>query len=189
MSITLSGLPDASIVRLCLKNGQRLVLINRDDDEPGPLKTNLDDFEAGERIVTAFARRAASHLPRQLRCRDTKPGWGERGFVAAATRLGLEVSVERHGWTGYEAGRGSGATTTRPAGRMPSSARPIFLLAASWMPRQSSVGISIPDQMGSRVLDTSSRCRLSYDLTTFAQPVAEIAARAVASAVDRREWQ
>ena len=31
-SIILSGLPDKSITDLCLKNGQRLVLINRDDD-------------------------------------------------------------------------------------------------------------------------------------------------------------
>lgn len=37
-SIILSGMPDRSITQLCLKNGQRLVLINRDDDQQGPLR-------------------------------------------------------------------------------------------------------------------------------------------------------
>src|SRR5690606_12802228 len=54
-SIILSGMPDKSITQLCLRNGQRLVLINRDDSQDGPLRINLDDEEAAGRVVTAFA--------------------------------------------------------------------------------------------------------------------------------------
>ncbi len=45
-SIILSGMPDKSIAQLCLRSGQRLVLINRDDEQPGPL-----------RIISMMARR------------------------------------------------------------------------------------------------------------------------------------
>ncbi len=182
-SIILSGLPDASIVRLCLKNGQRLVLINRDDDEPGPLKINLDDFEAGERIVTAFARAGCKSLAFANSDAGTPSLMGrERGFVAAARRLGLEVSVERHGWTGYEAGCVLAQRfLTRP--RRPDA---VFcatdLLACGFMDAaRHQFGISIPDQMCIAGFDDIEQASwLSYDLTTFAQPVAEIAARAVA---------
>ena len=48
-SVILSGLPDKSITQLCLRSGQRLVLINRDEDQSGPLHINLDDRNAAAR--------------------------------------------------------------------------------------------------------------------------------------------
>ncbi len=105
-SIMLSGMPDKSIAQLCLRSGQRLVLINRDDDQPGPLRINLDDDEAAGRVVTAFVRAGC----RKLAFANSEAGTPslmarERGFVAAANALGIKVFVERHGWTGYEAGK------------------------------------------------------------------------------------
>ncbi|MCB8828844.1 LacI family transcriptional regulator, partial [Escherichia coli] len=41
-SILLSGLPDKAITKLCLDSGQRIVLINRDDEIEGPFRINLD---------------------------------------------------------------------------------------------------------------------------------------------------
>ncbi|MBB3318059.1 DNA-binding LacI/PurR family transcriptional regulator [Rhizobium sp. BK176] len=105
-SIILSGMPDKSIAELYLRNGQRLVLINRDDAQPGPLRINLDDYEDAGRVVTALVRAGC----RKLEFAKSNAGTPsliarERGFIAAARALGMEVSVERHGWTGCEAGR------------------------------------------------------------------------------------
>lgn len=181
-SIILSGLPDASIVRLCLKNGQRLVLINRDDEEPGPLKINLDDFEAGERIVTAFARAGCRSLAFANSEAGTPSLMGrEHGFLAAARKFGLEVSVERYGWTGYEAGRVlAQRLLTRPQ-------RPdgVFcatdLLACGFMDTaRHQFNISIPQQLCVAGFDDIEQASWSsYGLTTFAQPVGEIASKAV----------
>ncbi|RYE58406.1 MAG: LacI family transcriptional regulator, partial [Rhizobiaceae bacterium] len=93
-SIILSGLPDKRIAQLCLKSGQRLVLINRDDDQEGPLRINLDDTEAARRVVTAFVRAGCKRLgfanseagTPSLMARET-------GFIAAAREVGLEVIV------------------------------------------------------------------------------------------------
>ncbi|MFK0332987.1 LacI family DNA-binding transcriptional regulator [Rhizobium sp. NPDC090275] len=181
-SIILSGLPDASIVRLCLRNGQRLVLINRDDDEPGPLKINLDDFEAGERIVTAFARAGCKSLAFANSDAGTPSLMGrERGFVAAATKCGLEVSVERYGWTGYEAGRVLAQRFLTRSRRPDAVFCATDLLACGFMDAaRHQFGISVPDQMCIAGFDDIEQASwLSYGLTTFAQPVAEIAAKAV----------
>ncbi|MDE1995815.1 MAG: LacI family DNA-binding transcriptional regulator, partial [Rhizobiaceae bacterium] len=105
-SIILSGMPDKSIAQLCLKSGQRLVLINRDDEQDGPLRINLDDEEAASRVVTAFIRAGCSRLAFANSDAGTPSLMArERGFVAAARAHGLDVVVEHYGWTGYESGR------------------------------------------------------------------------------------
>ncbi|EPE95154.1 transcriptional regulator (plasmid) [Rhizobium grahamii CCGE 502] len=96
-SIILSGMPDKSITQLCLRSGQRLVLINRDDEQPGSLRINLDDYEAAGRVATAFVRAGC----RKLAFANSNAGTPslmarEHGLMAAATALGMEVIVERH---------------------------------------------------------------------------------------------
>jgi DNA-binding LacI/PurR family transcriptional regulator len=73
-SIILSGMPDRSITQLCLKNGQRLVLINRDDDQQGPLRINLDDAEAAGAGRHRFrARRLPASGLREFAGRHPEP--------------------------------------------------------------------------------------------------------------------
>lgn len=181
-SIVMSGLPDKSIVRLCLKNGQRLVLINRDDNEPGPLRINLDDFEAGERIATAFARAGCRKVAFANSDAGTPSLMGrERGFVSAAEKLGLEISVERYGWTGYEAGRVLAqrllTSTLRPEAVFCAT----DLLACGFMDASRyQFGLSIPQQLCVAGFDDIEQASwTSYGLTTFAQPIADIAFNAV----------
>ncbi len=105
-SIILSGMPISPSLQLCLKNGQRLVLINRDDEQDGPLRINLDDEEAANRVVTAFLRAGC----RKFAFANSEAGTPslmarEKGFVAAARTHGLDAIVERYGWTSYESGR------------------------------------------------------------------------------------
>ncbi|CDM61644.1 MULTISPECIES: LacI family DNA-binding transcriptional regulator [Rhizobium] len=181
-SIMLSGMPDKSIAQLCLRSGQRLVLINRDDEQPGPLRINLDDDEAAGRVVTAFVRAGC----RKLAFANSEAGTPslmarEQGFVAAANALGIKVSVERHGWTGYEAGKVLAQRMLTRTERPDAVFCATDLLACGFMDAaRHQFSISVPDQLCIAGFDDIDQASWSsYDLTTFAQPVSAIASKAV----------
>ena len=182
-SIILSGLPDKSITQLCLKSGQRLVLINRDDDQEGPLRINLDDGAAARRVLTAFIRAGC----RKLAFANSEAGTPslmarEHGFVAAAKEAGLDVAVARYGHTGYEAGRVLAQRLLTLADRPDAVFCATDLLACGFMDAaRHQFAMSIPDQLCVAGFDDIEQASwTSYDLTTFAQPIDQIAQAAVA---------
>ncbi|MCA1441383.1 substrate-binding domain-containing protein [Ensifer sp. IC4062] len=182
-SIILSGMPDKSITQLCLKNGQRLVLINRDDDQEGPFRINLDDAAAAGRLVTAFLRAGC----RRLAFANSEAGTPslmarERGFVAAAKAIGLEVVVERYGPTGYESGRVLAQRLLTQSERPDAVFCATDLIACGFMDAaRHQFSISIPPQLCVAGFDDIEQAAWSsYELTTFAQPVEAIAREAVA---------
>lgn len=181
-SIILSGMPDKSIVDLCLRSGQRLVLINRDDDQHGTLKINLDEEDAAGRVLAAFLRAGC----RRLAFANSEAGTPslvarERGFLSAAAKAGIEVTVERHGQTNYESGR----ILAQRLLTLPARPDAIFcatdLLACGLMDAaRHQFSIGIPDQLCVAGFDDIDQASwLSYGLTTFAQPVDQIAVEAV----------
>lgn len=181
-SVILSGLPDKSITELCLRSGQRLVLINRDEDQSGPLHINLDEREAAARVVTAFVRAGCTRLA----FANSEAGTPslvarEGGFIAAARDHGLEVAVERHGWTGYEAGRIVAQRLLTRKERPDAVFCATDLLACGFMDAaRHQFSLSIPHQLcvvGFDYIEQASWS--SYRLTTFSQPVAAIAREAV----------
>ncbi|OEC99257.1 MULTISPECIES: substrate-binding domain-containing protein [Rhizobium] len=181
-SIILSGLPDKSITQLCLRSGQRLVLINRDDDQPGPLRINLDDREAAGRVVTAFVRAGCTRLAfANSEAGTPSLSAREAGFVAAAKAQGLDVIVERYGWTGYEAGKVVAQRLLTRSERPDAVFCATDLLACGFMDAaRHQFSISIPDQLCVIGFDDIEQASWSsYDLTTFTQPVAAIAREAV----------
>ncbi len=181
-SIILSGLPDKSITQLCLRSGQRLVLINRDDDQPGPLRINLDDHEAAGRVVTAFVRAGCTKLAFANSEAGTPSLMArEAGFIAAAKAHGLDVVVERYGWTGYEAGKLVAQRLLTQSERPDAVFCATDLLACGLMDAaRHQFSLSIPDQLCVVGFDDIEQASWSsYDLTTFAQPVAAIARQAV----------
>ncbi|MDK1377628.1 MULTISPECIES: substrate-binding domain-containing protein [unclassified Sinorhizobium] len=181
-SIILSGMPDKSLTQLCLKNGQRLVLINRDDDQEGPLRINLDDAAAAGRLVTAFLRAGC----RRLAFANSEAGTPslmarEHGFVAAAKAMGLEVVVERYGPTGYESGRVLAQRLLTLSERPDAVFCATDLIACGFMDAaRHQFSISIPDQLCVAGFDDIEQAAWSsYQVTTFAQPVEAIAREAV----------
>ncbi len=181
-SIILSGLPDKSITQLCLRSGQRLVLINRDDDQPGPLRINLDDREAAGRVVTAFVRAGCTRLAfANSEAGTPSLSAREAGFVAAAKAQGLDVIVERYGWTGYEAGKVVAQRLLTRSERPDAVFCATDLLACGFMDAaRHQFSISIPDQLCVIGFDDIEQASWSsYDLTTFTQPLAAIAREAV----------
>lgn len=182
-SIILSGLPDRRITQLCLKSGQRLVLINRDDGREGPLRINLDDAEAARRILTAFLRAGCRKLAfanseaatPSLMARET-------GFRAAAKDMGIEVKIARYGHTGYEAGRVLAQRLLTADERPDAVFCATDLIACGFMDAaRHQFSMLIPEQLCVAGFDDIEQASwTSYDLTTFAQPVEEIARQAVA---------
>ncbi len=181
-SIILSGMPDKSITQLCLKNGQRLVLINRDDEQDGPLKINLDDAESASRILTAFVRAGCQRMAFANSEAGTPSLMArERGFVAAAKALGIEVVVERFGPTGYESGRILAQRLLTRRERPDAVFCATDLLACGFMDAaRHQFSIGIPDQLCVAGFDDIVQASWSsYQLTTFVQPVEAIAREAV----------
>lgn len=181
-SIILSGLPDKSIAQLCLKSGQRLVLINRDDDQEGPLRINLDDAEAAQRILTAFVRAGCRRLAFANSDVMTPSLMArEIGFVAAAKARNMEVQVMRHGHSLYESGRVLAHRLLTLAERPDAVFCANDLLACGFMDAaRHQFGLSVPRDLCLAGFDDIEQASWSsYDLTTFAQPVDEIARNAV----------
>jgi DNA-binding LacI/PurR family transcriptional regulator len=182
-SVILSGLPDKSITQLCLRSGQRLVLINRDEDQSGPLHINLDDREAAARVVTAFVRAGCARLAFANSEAGTPSLMArEEGFITAAREHGLNVVVERHGWTGYEAGQIVAQRLLTRKERPDAVFCATDLLACGFMDAaRHQFSLSIPQQLCVVGFDDIEQASWSsYRLTTFSQPVTTIAREAVA---------
>lgn len=182
-SVILSGMPDKSITRLCLNNGQRLVLINRDDEQDGPFHINLDEAAAARAVLVAFLRAGC----RRLAFANSDAGTPslmarEKGFIAAAGLLGLDVVTERHGFTGYESGRVLAQRLLTRKERPDAVFCVTDLVACGFMDAaRHQFGLRIPDDLCVAGFDDIEQAGWSsYALTTFTQPIDDIAARAVA---------
>lgn len=181
-SIVLSGMPDKSITDLCVKSGQRLVLINRDEQRDGALMINLNDRDAARRAFIAFQRAGCRHFAFANSDVQTPSLMArEEGFCAAGREFGIEVIVERFGPTRYQSG------VTLAQRLLTREIRPdaIFcandLLACGLMDTaRHQFKLSVPDDLCVLGFDDIEQASWSsYQLTTFAQPVDLIAQEAV----------
>lgn len=181
-AVILSGMPARSLAETCQKNGMRLVLINRDEERPGSLRIRLDDAEAG---AQALAQLLAVGC-RRLALATSEAGTTslvarEQGFRAAARAAGVELIEARRGITSYETGLDLGmallARPDRPDG--------IFcttdLMACGVMDvARWRLGIPVPQALSVIGFDDIPQAGWEgYGLSTFAQPVGEIARASV----------
>lgn len=183
-TVVISGAPPRTLIETCIENGQRVILINRDDPVPGPEFIRIDNDGAAREAARMLIRADCKRLAVVTSTAGTPSLLGrEHAFVAEAEAKGVAVVVHRSGPTSYEAGA--------------ESARQ--LLAASERPE----GIfCVTDLLAVGVLDVARhRFRMevprdlcvigfddipqagwqSYELTTFRQPLDEIAERIVQS--------
>lgn len=181
-SIILSGMPDKSISDVCFKSGQRLVLINRDENRDGALMINLHDHEAARRAFIALLRagcRSFAFANSDVKTPSLMAR--EAGFCAAAREHGFEVTVERFGTTTYQ----SGVVLAQRLMTRENRPDAIFcandLLACGLMDTaRHQFRLAVPSDLCVLGFDDIEQASwTSYDLTTFAQPVDRIAAEAV----------
>lgn len=181
-TVVLSGTPAQSIIRTCLDNGQRLILINRDDRLAGPYNLSLDNRLAGKTAFETFLKAGCKRLAVVTSEAGTPSLIArEEAFVEAARSSGIDVSSTRNGRTSYEAGV-AGARVLLTGPERPDAAFCITdLIACGFMDTaRHEFGLSIPDELSVIGFDDIEQAGwLSYRLTSFAPPVGELAAAVV----------
>lgn len=181
-TVVLSGSPPQSVIRTCLDNGQRMVLINRDDPIEGPYNISLDNRLAGR---TAFERFVAAGC-RRLAVVTSEAGTPsliarERAFVERAAEAGVAVRVARHGRTSYDAGAAGAEELLSGSGRPDAAFCVTDLIACGFMDTaRHRFGVAIPAELSVIGFDDIEQAGwASYRLTTFAPPVDVLAAAVV----------
>jgi DNA-binding LacI/PurR family transcriptional regulator len=181
-TVVLSGTPAQSIIRTCLDNGQRLILINRDDRLAGPYNLSLDNRLAGKTAFETFLKAGCKRLAVVTSEAGTPSLIArEEAFVEAARSSGIDVSSTRNSRTSYEAGV-AGARVLLTGPERPDAAFCITdLIACGFMDTaRHEFGLSIPDELSVIGFDDIEQAGwLSYRLTSFAPPVGELAAAVV----------
>lgn len=173
-TIVLSGQPPHTLIETCVANGQHVILINRDGDDPGSQSILL---------ANQTAVREAFFMLQRAGCRNIlvvasdvgTPSITirERGFVAAAQEGGVAVTVKRLGTSSYA----SGAEIARLvlAGSAPPDG--VFcvndLMACGFMDvARHKFGLDVPADLCVIGFDDIEQAGWdSYELTTFRQPI------------------
>ncbi|MEC5343111.1 substrate-binding domain-containing protein [Brenneria populi] len=177
-TIVLSGRPQTSLIDICLQSGQQVILINRMGQFAGADNIEIDYTstmaEAYRMLSQAGCRRIAivSSVARSpsMVVRETK-------FLAAAEEAGGECRLARPGPTCYQTGAAAArqllADNNRPDG--------VFcvtdLIACGFIDvARHEFGLRIPEDICIIGFDDIEQAGwVGYRLTTFAQPLAEMA--------------
>jgi DNA-binding LacI/PurR family transcriptional regulator len=181
-TVVLSGTPPQKLIRTCLDNGQRLILINRDDGLRGPHNIGVDNNVAAETALHAFMRAGCQRPALVTSAAGTASLLDrERAFIAFAKKQGREVVVWRGGRTSYEAGV-EGARRLLAGSQRPDAAFCVTdLIACGFLDSaRHDFGLDVPRDLCVIGFDDIEQAGWSsYRLTTFAPPVEEIALRVV----------
>ena len=178
-SIVLSGQPDRKIIESCINNGQRVIVVNRNEVAAGTQNINVSNRTASRGAFDMLHRAGCKHLAiitsdvgtPSLIARET-------AFVGEARTAGLDVTIACAGPTsydtGYKAARQLFTTKSPPDGAFCVT----DLLACGFMDAaRGEFDFSIPDNLCVVGFDDIMQSGWSaYDLTTFRQPIEEIAA-------------
>ncbi len=188
-TVVVSGAPPLSLVETCIENGQRVILINRNDPIEGPQFVMVEN-EAAATEAFFMLRRAGC---RRLAVVSSTAGTPslvarETAFAAAAGAAGIEVMTSRAGPTGYASGAESArqllAGSNRPDG--------VFcvtdLLALGFLDAaRIEFRLRVPDDLCVMGFDDIPAAGwLGHDLTTFRQPIAEMASH-IAEMLERED--
>lgn len=177
-TIVLSGKPPGSLIELCLQSGQQVILINRMGQFPGADNIDIDYSstmkDAFDHLIAAECRNIAlvssSARSPSMVIRETR-------FLEAAAGAGTDVATIRPGSTSYQTGvlaaRELLSRETRPDG--------VFcvtdLIACGFIDAaRHEFGLRIPEDICVIGFDDIEQASwLGYRLTTFSQPLAEMA--------------
>ncbi len=190
-TVVVSGTPAQSIVRACLDNGQRLVLINRDDGIAGPDNIRIENVEAARMALRMFLRAGCRRLAvvnSQLRTPSLTQR--EAAFIEAARGVGLEPQLVIEGpVSGYENGVAAARRMFTGAERPDAVFCVNDLLALGVIDSiRHDFGLDVPRDVCVVGFDNIRQADwLSYRLTTFDQPVDAMAGAVVNLVTAERE--
>lgn len=177
-TIMLSGQPAGSLIETCINNGQHVILINRDDAVPGPETIHVNNRSAARQAFDMLMRAGCRKMA-VIASAVGSPSLAsrEKAFVEAGEEAGVEVSVTRLGPTAYA----SGAEAARQV--LSRSERPdgVFcvtdLLACGLLDAaRNEFGLAVPEELCVVGFDDIEQAGWSsYELTTFRQPIEQVA--------------
>lgn len=177
-TVVMSGRPSRSLVETCIHNGQRVITINRDDLPEGTEQIIVDNAEATKEAFLMLERAGCKNLA-VISSTAGSPSIlaREKFFMEAAVKAGVPARLCRVGPTNYqtgiEAARQILAGSNRPDG--------IFcvtdLLALGFMDAaKRDFSLHIPQDLCIIGFDDIQQASWqAYELTTFRQPLEEIA--------------
>lgn len=178
-TIVLSGTPYRSIAQACLDSGQLLVLLNRDDHLAGTVNLAVDNVTAARTAATLFLQNGY-RKPALVSSGVGTPSLTGRSesFLDALRSEGLTPSIWSQGATAYDSGLQAGTELFAKAERPDCVFAVTDLLACGVMDVvRHRFGLRIPEDVGIIGFDDIEQAGwTSYELTTFAQPVQDIAA-------------
>ena len=183
-TIVLSGSPPAHMVRRCVEVGQSVILVNRADDLPDVRHISIDYETAMRTAVQMFVRagcRTIALVSRAVRTPSLLAR--EEFFIKFLREQNIEPQLWRGGATNYETGQR--AMRELLVGLNPPDG--VFcindLMACGCIDTaRHEFKRRLPEDLCILGFDDIPQAAWSgYDLTTFAQPFAEIAAAVVQS--------
>ncbi len=179
-TVVLSGTPAASLIETCLANGQRVVLINRDDHFAGCENLAVGNEMPAREAFFMLQRAGCQRLAViSSEARTASLLERERAFLAAAEAAGMAPTLVRAGPTSYASGAAA-ARRVFAGSNAPDGAFCVTdLLALGFMDAaRQEFGLSIPDHLCVVGFDDIEQAGWdSYRLTTFAQPLERMADR------------
>jgi DNA-binding LacI/PurR family transcriptional regulator len=177
-TVVLSGAPPASIIETCMANGQRVVLINRDDNLTGSENIGVDNDVAAREAFFLLQRAGCKRLAVvSSEARTASLLQRENVFTAAAEAAGMSVSITRAGPSSYASGV-EAARQLFGRSRGPDGAFCVTdLIALGFMDAaRHEFGLRIPEDLCIIGFDDIEQASWeSYRLTTFAQPIDRMA--------------
>ncbi|KKB81131.1 LacI family transcriptional regulator [Devosia soli] len=186
-TVVLSGTPPASLIETCLANGQQVVLINRDDRLSGSHNLGVDNAMAGREAFFLLHRAGCKRLGLVTSTAGTASLLErERVFLEVAAKAGVEVSVIAAGPTSYASGS-EAARRIFGRSRAPDGVFCVTdLLAMGFMDTaRFEFDLHVPEDLCIVGFDDIEEAAWqSYRLTTFSQPLDEMADHVVALVLD-----
>jgi DNA-binding LacI/PurR family transcriptional regulator len=177
-TVVLSGAPPAPMVRRCVDLGQRVILVNRADDLPDVFHIAIDYQSAMQNAVQMFLRAGCRKIALVSRAARTPSLQAREDLFAHFLRAeGIEPQIWRGASTTYQTGQE--AMRALLVGLSPPDG--VFfindLMACGGIDAaRHDFGFSLPRDLCILGFDDIAQAAWAgYDLTTFAQPYAEIA--------------
>lgn len=176
-TVMMSGTPPAPLIDTCIDNGQRVILINRDDKIDRADHIMIDNEAASREACLMLQRAGCARLAVVSSSLATTAEIArERAFVATAEEIGLPVTICRAGPASYATGMDSARRLLAPSSRPQGVFCVSDLLALGFIDAaRQDFKLTLPvDLCVIGFGDIPAAGWLGYDLTTFRPPIDEI---------------
>ncbi|MDP2573043.1 LacI family DNA-binding transcriptional regulator [Vibrio penaeicida] len=181
-TIILSGSPSRSVVEACIRFGQRLILLDREETFENCLNIRPDNLAAAERVCQLFLRAGFSKVA-FAKSQSSSQGLTERmeAFQLEAKKKSLNTQFFEIGETSYEGGCQLANEILSHVDLPEAVFCASDLLACGFIDTaRKKFGLDIPRDISVVGYDDIDQASWAgYDLTTFHQPPEEIARLAV----------